>query len=246
MKILIVKLIQLFKLNNLVNDFFNIVSTPKIVYEEMNYDKYWDHRKEDNYFQSRFPIMEKMINDNSSVLDIGCGDGAFLYYLKERKTNITELGIDISFSGIRRAISKNINASVNEIDEMNELTKTFDYVVMSEVIEHVPNSEYFVKTGYKLVKKALIISIPNTGYYTYRLKLLFGKFPVQWVQHTAEHLRFWTIRDFKSWLISLNIDISLLKIVPSNGIFLYKLFPNLFGKQIVFIIEKDNTNSSRS
>ena len=129
---------------------------------------------------------------------------------------------------------------------MNELTKTFDYVVMSEVIEHVSNSEYFVKTGYKLAKKALIISIPNTGYYTYRLRLLFGKFPVQWVQHPAEHLRFWTIRDFKSWLTSLNIDISLLKIVPSNGIFLYKLFPNLFGKQIVFIIEKDNTNSSRS
>lgn len=231
------------RLNLLLDDLKNIFTTPKIVYDEMNYNKYWEHRSDDNYFQPRFPIMEKMIDDETSVLDIGCGDGAFLYYLKERKIKIKEIGIDISASGIKKAIGKNINAQVKTIEDISKESDTFDYVVMSEVIEHVSNSELFVKKGYNLANKALIITIPNTGYYTYRIRLLLGRFPVQWVQHPAEHLRFWTIKDFKNWLISLNIDLSLLKIVPSNGVpFLNKLFPNLFGKQIVFLIKKESNH----
>ena len=220
-----------------------------MAYDEIDYDAYWDLREKDNYWQPRFPIMEREIEENQTVLDIGCGDGAFLFYVKERK-KINELGIDISNTGVKRARDKGVNALVKKIEELDH-TQRYDCVTMSEVIEHVPNAEYFFQTAFTLAKRKLIITLPNTGYYTYRLRLLFGSFPVQWVQHPAEHLRFWTIRDFKRWIKSLKIEgyDGNLKIIPSNGfpyLFLHRLWPNMFGKQIVYILEKKESNSVES
>ena len=76
-------------------------------------------------------------------------------------------------------------------------------------------------------KSGLIISIPNTGYIRDRLRLFFGLFPLQWAFHPSEHLRFWTIRDFKWWIKSL--DLQLIGTDPANGITvlnLYKIWPN--------------------
>lgn len=209
----------------------------------MDYNKYWANRENENTFQYRWPIMISEIDNNSSVLDIGCGDGGFLFLLKANKDNIEETGIDISKTGIERAVNKGLNASNRPLNYFDGQQNLFDYVVISEVIEHVRDSEIFVMRGFELAKKKLIITIPNTGYYTYRIRLLFGSFPVQWVHHPAEHLRFWTIRDFIYWLNELDLVgiKGKIKIKPSNGFpffFLYKIVPSLFAKQIVFIIEK--------
>ena len=161
--------------------------------------------------------------------------------LKKNKTNITEVGIDVSSNGVLRANEKEIKAFVRPLEYYNNDKELFDYVVVSEVIEHVENSEYFVTRGYELAKQKLIITIPNTGYYTYRLRLLFGKFPVQWVHHPAEHLRFWTIKDFEMWLGSLNLEFKEIRVISSNGLpyfNIYKLLPSLFAKQCVFVLEK--------
>lgn len=239
----VVKMIQFFQLNHLINDIRNIFGTFPFKYSLMDYNKYWIERDDDNFYQPRFPLMVSEIEDNSSVLDVGCGDGAFLNYLKLHKNNIEEFGIDISETGIEKARRKNINSKVRKLDYYNNDCEIFDYVIMSEVIEHVPNSEYFVTKGFELAKKALIVTIPNTGYYTHRIRLLLGEFPVQWVHHPAEHLRFWTIKDFKKWLNSIDIlqDKYNLTIVPSNGLpylALYKIFPSIFCKQVIYVIEK--------
>ena len=188
--------------------------------------------------------MAAEIFDNTSILDIGCGDGGFLNYLKNINKNIKETGIDISTTGIERANKKGINAFVRPLEYYDEQNKLFDYVVISEVIEHVANSEYFVQRGYELANKKLIITVPNTGYYTYRLRILGGRFPIQWVHHPGEHLRFWTLRDFKAWIKSLELENynGNLKVKPSNGLphfNLFKVFPSLFSKQLIFIIEKE-------
>jgi methionine biosynthesis protein MetW len=243
MKDLFLKLINILKINILIEDAKNIFLTPKTQYNELNYDNYWDLRDPNNYFQPRFPLMLKQIEDNKSILDIGCGDGAFLYYAKERLSNLKETGIDISESGVLRAKGKNINAYVRPLEYYADKNAQFDYVSISEVIEHVSNPEFFVTQGFALAKEKLIVTIPNTGYYTYRIRLLFGSAPVQWVHHPSEHLRFWTIRDFKMWLKTLDIKQSgyTLSYYSSNGLpylWLYKLIPSLFGKQIVYVLEK--------
>lgn len=115
MKKIILLIINKLKLNILINDFREIFITPKIIYHEMDYDLYWENREKENVFQYRWPVMISEIENNSSVLDIGCGDGGFLSLLKEKNDKIKETGIDISKTGIERAVAKNINALVRTL-----------------------------------------------------------------------------------------------------------------------------------
>ena len=61
-----------------------------------------------------------------------------------------------------------------------------------------------------------------------------GKFPVQWVVFPGEHLRFWSVPDFRAWVTSLSLPTP--SITASNGFTfagIHRLWPNLFGNQIV-------------
>ena len=49
------------------------------------------------------------------------------------------------------------------IEYYSDYRNIFDYDIISEVIEHVPNSECFVSKAFELAKNKLIITIPNTG-----------------------------------------------------------------------------------
>ena len=95
-----------------------------------------------------------------------------------------------------------------------------------------------MKTILKKAKKGVFFSVPNSGYISYRLRLLFGSFPVQWKIHPGEHLRFWTYKDIKWWLKQLNLyhksEIYVYEGIP----FLNKIWKNLFGAGILVYIKK--------
>lgn len=110
---------------------------------------------------------------------------------------------------------------------------------MSEILEHLPMPEDIMG---KIVERAefLVISVPNSAFYRFRLQLLFGKFFKQWANHPSEHLRFWSHKDFLDWLSALDFEV--VKTEASNGldigpIKLFKYFPNLFGHQICYLVK---------
>jgi len=71
----------------------------------------------------------------------------------------------------------------------------------------------------------------------YRLRLLFGKFPAQWRVHPGEHVRFWTARDLRWWLLAQGIENY--KIFYYEGIpLLNKIVPSLFAAGFVVYIQK--------
>ena len=75
-----------------------------------------------------------------------------------------------------------------------------DYALLFEIVEHVPLSEALIENARKNARRGVFVSFPNSGFFTYRLRLLFGRFPVQWLFHPSEHLRFWTYKDVRWWL----------------------------------------------
>lgn len=125
----------------------------------------------------------------------------WLAFLKDRPP-VRELGIDISQAAVNRARSRSINAKPLPIDSMVGGTHDigFDYVIMSEVVEHLPDPEDFLVTAWSLAEKAVVVTFPNIAYWPHRLRLFLGRFPRQWANHPGEHLRFWSIPDFKHWL----------------------------------------------
>ncbi|OGF26054.1 hypothetical protein A2303_04610 [Candidatus Falkowbacteria bacterium RIFOXYB2_FULL_47_14] len=211
--------------------------------EYLNYDNYWDYQCPE--FRTKLREREVMfinrIKEGSKVLDIACGMSPFLLELKKRKKcDVT--AYDISKNAVDEQVKRGVKGRVVDIgDPKFELEEQFDYVVMSEIIEHLVYPEKLIN-ALKNKTKYILISFPNSGFYRYRLGLMFkGRFFTQWAYHPSEHLRFWTHIDFVDWLDALGMN--LVKCEASNGlsigpIKLFNLWKNLFGHQIVYLCTK--------
>ena len=215
----------------------------KLSISSLDYDHYWRVRGP-HTFQPRYRIIAEVVEPDATVLDIGCGEGLLLQYLSEVK-GIVGYGIDVSEEAVRLAQARGVQAEVADIFHW-DATQDYDYIILSEVLEHLPNPEEVVIKVRNRFRKALLVSIPNIGYYPHRLRLLLGRFPIQWGWHPAEHLRFWTVLDFVEWIQELGLTVA--DVRPSNGFpGLYRLWPNLFGNQVVFVIHAGQrpTNQER-
>lgn len=203
--------------------------------ERMDYDDYWKIKKFD--FAPRYEVFASLIEPGSTVLDIGCGNGANLRHLAKAK-GVSGEGVDISEVAVKRALADGVKARVADASSPGfSLDGPYDYIIISEVLEHIPNPEDLLAKVRGKYRKGLILSVPNIGHYMHRLRLLFGHFPVQWAYHPAEHLRFWTISDFRLWLERQGLET--LAFLPHSGfVFLHAIWPNLFADSSVFMVRE--------
>jgi len=211
---------------------------PRMTLLSDDYERYWEFRGEGG-MHPRFTIIGSQLESGCSLLDVGCGDGTMLEYLA-RERNVVGRGIDISELGVLKARARGVEAEQATFEEFSARSHArFEHVVLSEIIEHVPNPEKLVLSAWKVCTRSLWLTIPNIAYLPHRLRLLAGKFPVQWVYYPGEHLRFWSIPDFTRWLDALEFPKATFH--PSNGISIlgaHRVWPNLFANQIVVRIDR--------
>lgn len=213
----------------------------------VDYDKYWSDKRGKNMgalsdwqkSRARY-IVETLKNKGQfSFVDIGCGDGAVLNYLKQQGVVSRAVGIDISplaLESAKRFGIETIQADITDKQFLKEIPAT-DYVILFETLEHIGHAEEMLKVACENSEKGVFLSFPNTGFLTYRLRLLLGKFPLQWRLYPGEHLRFWTAADLRWWLNSLgykNYKIFYYKGVPV----LNKIMPALFAAGFVVHLGK--------
>lgn len=217
-------------------------STPQAVITDMDYNDYWQVRKP-RPIPARAIVLSQLIGANSSILDIGCGDGEIFGYLKEHN-NVNAVGMDISEVAVEKACQRGMNAVVQDVTVPNfSVASQYDYVLVSEVIEHIINPEYLLDKLHGTFRKGLLITVPNIGFYLHRIRLMFGRFPIQWQWHPSEHLRFWTVKDFSEMVTNHGYIIK--DIRSSNGFpFVdqyypnwHNWWPNLLGEVVVFQLE---------
>ena len=182
--------------------------------DRLDYNDYWNRREHDVY-QPRFALIARMVPDGSTVADIGCGDGSLLRFLAKSK-HTAGWGVDISDTGVVAAQAEGTDCVVGDITtEDFKLPSHFDCVIVSEVLEHVPDPERVIARLREQGVRHLIVTLPNTGYLEHRLRLLFGRFPVQWLLHPGEHLRFWTVSDFRLTANTLGFGVQ--SVTPALG-----------------------------
>lgn len=208
---------------------------------DASYDTYWNSRDMNtlNSFQGeRVRIIASRLTSGDSVLDVGCGDGRILEALSVVAQTISASGIDSSGEAIRIARERGLpvrQADIRNLEALNH--DKVDWVLLLEVLEHMPESERILAWARAHARKGVFVSIPNTGFIVHRLRLLLGRFPLQWRAHPGEHVRFWTLRDAKWWLSSLGLSGS---ITCYEGIpLLNTLFPSLFAEGIILCIDPD-------
>ncbi len=127
-------------------------------------------------------IDHKIIFDNiekgSSVLDLGCGDGELLKFLKEKKECRTQ-GIEISEELVYKCVEKGLNVIHGDIDTgLPEYSdKSFDYVILNQSLQQVLHFENVFDEALRVGKNA-IVGIPNFAYWPGRFQLFFlGLYP---------------------------------------------------------------------
>ena len=209
-----------------------------------DYNEYWSGGHVGSSLRGE--LIGQLIEHDTTVLDIGCGDGNLITAIKKHKT-IQETGIDISEVAVLKAQQKGVNALQLDITK-TEITDKYDYIIISEVLEHIPNPEVIVNQIKNKFNKELIITLPNAGYIWYRLRLLCGKFPIVLiVYYMGEHLRFWTVKDFKEWLAHFDLIVEQIISIKGDafgfGSFrfnLHKRWPHLFSSQIIYVIRKEH------
>lgn len=210
----------------------------RMVMPVLDYERYWDLQQADITTSptERDLIFARLVGDAGSVLDIGCGTGRLLSFLQATKPRLDTFGLDVSHRAIEIARQRGCNCEVADATVSDfRLTRKYDYIVLSEVLEHLPNPEQLLINVKGSFTKGLLISIPNIGYYPHRLRLLAGSFPIHSQWHPAEHLRYWTVRDFREW--TSNLGFTLEHVEASNGFpVLYRAWPNLFGHMVVFLV----------
>ncbi|MHA2024159.1 MAG: class I SAM-dependent methyltransferase, partial [Candidatus Thorarchaeota archaeon] len=117
-------------------------------------------------YQRYIKLMIPHIPKGAKVLDVGCGDGAFLAYLKRKGYDPT--GVDIAESAVKRA--EKISGCPVFQAEADNLTmfedETFDCLVSSEVLEHVFSPYNTLREFNRVLKDSgtLIITTPNSHF----------------------------------------------------------------------------------
>ena len=126
-----------------------------------------------------FEIIASLLPDNSSVLDVGCGDGTLMKFLSKEK-NIDVRGLELDEKNVQICISKGLSViEGNAETELNQFPdKSFDYVILSQTLQAF-YSPVTVLDQLLRVGKASIVSVPNFGYWKVRSSLLFnGRMPI--------------------------------------------------------------------
>ena len=197
-----------------------------------------------------FKIISDLITPNSQILDIGCGDGALLAYLKEQK-NISGKGMEIDRNKVSLALKKGL--AIIQGDADNDLlsypSNSADYVILSQTLQ-ATKAPAEVLNQLKRIAKYTIVSVPNFGYFENRLYFaLKGRMPVtstlSYKWHDTPNIHFCTIRDFIELCHQLDFTIEKQFFINQNAFLFknikYSYFGNLWSKYGIFLLKRGKT-----
>jgi len=209
--------------------------------------------KENDYFsQVRSEIEDLLPSYSEETLDIGCGDGATLEWVKATKRCEKTYGIEISESSYLKAkkiLDETLNINI-EKEKNFFMKKKFDLILVLDVIEHLIDPWKFLN----LIKSRLneggsiIISVPNIRHYSILKDLIFfGNW--EYCQSgilDRTHLRFFTKKSLKKIFKKEKLNIEMLKKYPidysGKAKILNKISFNLFSdfltQQYIFKLKK--------
>lgn len=183
----------------------------------------------------------ELIEPESRVLDLGCGNGDFLNYLKKSK-NIRPLGVELDADMVAECVKRGIpvihgdlNSNLNYLQDAS-----FDCVLLTRVLQELAHPESVLREVTRIGKRGLVGFI-NFGHIRNRMQLAFAgrmprnvALPHEWYNTPNIHLG--TIQDFRDLCTRSNIEIIRSFPVGRDRSFLAAGLPNLFAYACIFEI----------
>ncbi len=187
-----------------------------------------------------FAAIASWISQGASVLDLGCGDGSLLRYLRDTRA-VRGYGVEISDLDIVSCIANGVNVIQNDLEAgLAEFESgAFDFVILSQTLQATRRTELLVREMLRVGREG-IVSFPNFGYWKNRLNILRGHMPVskelpyQWYDTPNVHLC--TLSDFEAFCSAQGIVILDRRVM--TGEHEVNLLPNLLGSTAVYRFQR--------
>jgi methionine biosynthesis protein MetW len=159
-------------------------------------------------------IIASWIEPRSKVLDLGCGEGNLLFFLKEKK-GVIGTGIERVEAKVEKCIEKGLSVLQGDMNaEVSDYPdQTFNYVILSRTLQQVYDPAGLVHEILRIGRKG-IVSFPNFSHWKVRAQLLMTGYapvtkqlPYQW--HDTPNIRVITLKDFRKF--SKDVGFSILR-----------------------------------
>jgi methionine biosynthesis protein MetW len=190
-------------------------------------------------------IIQEWIKPNSRVLDLGCGDGTLLHFLKTTKA-VNEIGLEIDNKNINSCIEKGVNVIEQNLDYglSNFQSNSFDTVLLAQTLQALSNPDSLIDDMLRVGTNG-IVTFPNFGnwksrfYLSSRGRMPVSKFmPHQW--YNTPNIHFCTVNDFDALCMEKGINILTRTVVDSQhqGSWYMRAWPNFLGEIAIYHITK--------
>ncbi len=186
-------------------------------------------------------LMSEWIIEGSHVLDLGCGDGTLLAYLRET-CQITGYGLEIDDDNIVDCIKAGVNVIHADLNEgLSDFPDdSFDYVMMTQAIQTIHSPDKLLLEMLRIGRQG-IVTFPNFAYWRARLSFLFKgvmpssrALPNEW--YNTENIHLCTVRDFEKLCDKLDIEVLQRSVVDMELHTQRRMgwMPNFFGEIAVY------------
>jgi methionine biosynthesis protein MetW len=191
--------------------------------------------------------MASWIGPGSRVLDLGCGDGDLLYFLKRHK-QVIGTGIERIEAKVGHCIERGLSVLQGDINRevLDYADDTFDYVILSQTLQQVYKPAELIQNLLRIGRRG-IVSFPNFSHWAVRLQLLTTGYapitkqlPYEW--YDTPNIRVITMKDFRKF--ARQVGFGILKAVAINTNShdrrgrIVEFLPNLRATYGIFLITK--------
>ena len=190
-----------------------------------------------------YELIESLIEPNSRVLDVGCGDGQLLLNLQHDKNIIAE-GIEVDQELVLQCVNNGLNIIHRDIERGLEHypVGTFDYAILSQTLQTLKNPRQVFSELLRVAGK-VIVSFPNFAHWKCRANLFFtGKaprtrqLPFRWYE--TPNIHFLSLKDFEVFCDEIGAKIEVRLPLIGSRQSPVKFAPNIFAEQAIYLTSR--------